>query len=131
METNAQQEVDKPHFLVAIYLPVSRWRYVIPFLRATSAIRRQLKGTPGLVSYQLKSNFFRRQFWTLSVWRDRASINAYVRSGAHAQAMQHAQEWAGPWAAFAEWTGTSGGVSWKDALERLKEPTFYLKSTTR
>ncbi len=50
---------------IATFLPVRRWRYVIPFLWMTFRVANQVKKMQGLVRYALKVYLPRRHFWTI------------------------------------------------------------------
>lgn len=113
------------YMCVATFLPVRRWRDLIPFLAMSRRVEEQLKHTPGLVRYGLKTNFLRRRFWTFSVWRDRGAMARFVPAEPHATAVGRFKEWAGPGAAFAEWQSRDGSINWTETLNRLKTPTFY------
>jgi quinol monooxygenase YgiN len=131
-----QVQVNQPEpggeFLcIATYLPVRRWRDVIPFLRMSGQVEKQLKQTQGVIRYGVRANPLRKQFWTLSVWADRASVNAFVHSGAHTAAVERFPDWAGEGAAFVGWNNSDSSINWQEALERLKTPTFYYKRAAR
>ena len=111
-------------FCVATALPLRHWKHVFPFLVLTARIRTQLRASPGLVQYRLKAAWLQKRFWTVSVWRSKPDADAFVRSGPHAHAVKQFQEWAAPGAAFVEWHGAKKRVRWREALERLKTPTF-------
>ena len=111
-------------FCVATVLPIRRWQDVLPFLLLTRHIRKQLRASPGLVRYRVKAGWLRRRFWTLSVWRSKVAMQAFVRTGAHARAVGRFSEWAAPGAAFVEWYSPKERVRWREAFERLKNPTF-------
>jgi hypothetical protein len=113
---------------IATFLPVRRWRDIIPFLRMTSRVERQLKETKGLIRYGLRTDFFRKYFWTYTVWKDRGSVNIFVRAEPHSMAVERFKEWAGEGPAFVEWNCTDASINWKEAMERLKNPTFYYKT---
>ena len=119
------------YLCIATFLPVRRWRNVIPFLRMNSQVEKQLKQTPGLIRYSIRANFLRKRFWTFSVWADKASSNAFVRGEPHATAVRRFPEWAAEGAAFVEWTRGDGSINWKEALDRLKNPSFYYRGTGR
>jgi hypothetical protein len=97
----------------------------------SSRVEKQLKATQGLVRYGLRANFFRKRFWTFSVWADRDSVNAFVAGEPHATAVGRMSEWAGEGTAFVEWNSHDGVINWKDALERLKTHTDYYKRVAR
>ena len=114
---------------IATFLPLRRWRDVIPFLRMSARVEKQLKQTPGLVRYGLRADLLHKRFWTFSVWPDKGSVNALVKSEPHATAMRYMSDWAGEGAAFVEWNSSNGSIKWKDAMERLQQPSFYYRSS--
>ena len=44
------------YLCIATNFPVGKWRHVIPFLRMSSQVQKQLKETPGLVRFGLLKN---------------------------------------------------------------------------
>ncbi len=122
-----QVDSDDELLCIATFLPVQGWLDVFPFLRMTSRVEKQMREAHGLVRYGLRTNLFRKYFWTFSVWKDRASVNIFVAAEPHATAMWRFQKWAGTGAAFAEWNSTDGFINWNEAIRRLKNPTFYYK----
>jgi len=106
---------------------VRRWRHIIPFLRMTSKVMKQLKSTEGVVRYTVKADFPKKHFWTLSVWSSRDSLRRFVMSEPHATAVRKFSEWAGEGAAFAEWNSFTDAMSWNEALQRLQNPTFHYR----
>lgn len=111
-------------FCVATLLPIRRWKDVLPFLLLSRQVKKQIQTSPGIVRYRLKAHWWAKRFWTLSVWRSKVAAQAFVRSGAHAVAVQEFHDWAGPGAAFAEWYSPKKRVRWREAFDRLKNPTF-------
>ena len=111
-------------FCVASVLPLRGYRHVIPFMRMSMKVQRQLKTTPGLVRYAMKTDIPRKRFWTFTVWTDRKAMAAFVRTEPHATAVGRFGKWGGEGAGFAEWTSTEGKLDWNEVWERLKKPTF-------
>jgi hypothetical protein len=110
---------------IATYLPVKKWRYVIPFFRMSGKVEQQLRRTDGVVRYGLKTDFRHKRFWTYSVWKNRQAVGPFVTGEPHATAVKKFAEWAGEGAAFVQWENTYGKVDWEDASRRLRNPTFY------
>ncbi len=109
----------------ATFLPVRRWRFVVPFLRMSARIEAQLQQSPGLIRYGVRADIARRRFWTLSVWTDPEAVRAFVGAEPHRTAVAHFAAWAGAGAAFVRWPGSEASLDWEDALKRLNSPTFY------
>lgn len=110
---------------IVTYLPVRRWRDIIPFLRMSFRVERQLRKSPGLIRYSLRTNLPRKEFWTLSVWTGRPAMSAFIPQRPHATAIEKFEQWAGAGAAFVEWEAAKPDFPWPLALEKLKQPTFY------
>lgn len=82
--TSAQQPApDGDYVVMASRLPLHHYRHIPRFLRATLAIRRQLRTAPGLIGYALDAQLHRKTFWTLSAWIDDDSLQAFVRAEPH------------------------------------------------
>ena len=114
-------DVDGTYVVAATFLPVRRWRHVIPFLSMGRRVERQLQATEGLVRYGLRVELRRRHFFTVSVWRDRDAMREFMRTEPHTTAMQRSEEWAGPGALFIDWDSASGSLDWAEARKRLEE----------
>jgi hypothetical protein len=74
---------DASYLAMASRLPLSRYRSVPGFMRDALTIRRQLAAAPGLIGYALDAELARRTFWTFSVWRARADLDAFAASDPH------------------------------------------------
>ncbi|MGH9406882.1 MAG: hypothetical protein ACRD3D_13755 [Terriglobia bacterium] len=127
--TRAGGATGEKFICVVTFLPVRRWRDIVAFIRMSVRIEAQLKRSPSLVGYGLKTNLPGKQFWTLSVWNERRAVNGFVGSEPHATAVKRFERWAGPGAAFAEWESAHSQPSWDEALKKLETPTFYYQPT--
>ncbi len=114
---------------IATYLPVKKWRHIIPFFRMSGRVEQQLRRTDGVVRYGLKTDLLHKRFWTYSVWKNRQAVGQFVTGEPHATAVKKFAEWAGEGAAFVRWENTDGKVDWEDASRRLQNPTFYFQKT--
>ena len=105
----------------ATFFPVQRWRHVIPFLRMSSRVQKQLSGTPGLVRFGLKTSFIRKRYWTYSVWADRSSMEAFMKVEPHATAMTKLNRWVelGK-SGFVSWDSTDDSINWNEGFDRLR-----------
>lgn len=112
---------------IATFLPVRRWRDVVPFLVMSFRVSKQAKKSAGYVVHALKADFPKRHFWTLSIWESRQAVGLFVRSGPHSEAVKKFKDWADDSAAFVEWSNLGKSIDWSEAMERLKTPTYYFK----
>jgi heme-degrading monooxygenase HmoA len=91
------------------------------FLRSAMAIRRQVLCADGAVGVSLNTAL-PRTFFTLSAWRDREALNAFVRSEPHLSAMRRYRPVMAD-ARFAFWNATAHSLppSWPEVQRRLSE----------
>ena len=97
------------------------WR--IPgFLRAAMAIRGQVLGSEGALGVSLDTDVPHRTFFTLSAWRDRDALNAFVRAEPHVTTMRRYHPRMSD-ARFVFWTAEAGALPppWADVRGRLSE----------
>jgi heme-degrading monooxygenase HmoA len=116
METEAAHR----YLAMATYLPLKRFSSTIRFFRAVFAVRNQLASADGLVGYSMRAKPLRREYWTVSVWRDQEALRAFVRTAPHLEVMSSLRSTMGP-TKFAQWeiTAEEGRPSWTSALDRL------------
>ena len=107
--------------VVATRLQLRGWRQIRRFSQLNGAIKRQLKGIPGVIKYWLRADFLRLRFYTISVWEDDRSINEFVRTGNHRAAMGGFDEIAVRGESdFTRWRASAPvKADWRDAAERL------------
>lgn len=108
------------YVIFASVLPAKGLHRVPAFLRHTQRITRQLQQSPGLVAYSLRADLLSHRFWTLSVWRDEASLHAFVHAEPHASTMRELAPYAKD-PRFTSWTsGTPLPLpTWEEVSQRL------------
>src|SRR5580698_9587121 len=73
-----------PVFHAATFLHRSSgWGAARTFSKFNRRVEAQLTTTPGALAYSVQRLAIGREFWTLSLWADRASMLAFVRAGDH------------------------------------------------
>lgn len=102
------------------FLPLKHYRGLPSFFRFAFAIQKQLKSSPGLIGYALDAHLFRLRFWTLSVWLNQESLNAFVGRLPHSAAMQALAPHMGK-TQFAQWSVGSAEIplDWPAAKARI------------
>jgi quinol monooxygenase YgiN len=85
------------------------------------SIARQLRHSKGLLGYALRADLISHRFWTLSAWKDEASLQAFVRAEPHASTMRELSRYTKD-PAFANWTTQSPLPlpSWQEVEDRLR-----------
>ena len=90
------------------------------FDRGVSRVVDSLAQQPGLIGYSLRRELFGNEAWTLTVWRDEASLDAFVRSSAHQQAIRSgAAELVAANFRRLELPASEIPIDWEHALEYL------------
>ena len=83
-------------------------------------VRKQIETTPGQVRYAVRVDLLRRRFWTLSIWREQAAMDAFVVADPHAIALSHFDDWTAEGAAVTHWESASNALDWTEAEARLR-----------
>lgn len=92
------------------------------FRRWNREVQSQLVRSEGLLAYSLQRALGGRNFWTLSLWRDRASMAAFVAATPHRAAAAWLNEGRIRDSKFAHWDTGPGLPSWTEAYARLGLP---------
>ena len=71
------------YLAMASRLPLKAYRSIPGFLRGSTAIRRQLASTSGLVGYALNADLIHKTFWTFSLWQSREDLDSFARTDPH------------------------------------------------
>jgi quinol monooxygenase YgiN len=118
--SRSEMEPGLEYLVMASHLPLKRITSTIRFFRGVSAVRKQLARADGLIGYTLRAKPLARDYWTLSVWKDRAALREFMRTAPHAALMSSLSPLMGP-TKFVEWniTADDGRPSFAGALERL------------
>jgi quinol monooxygenase YgiN len=100
---------------------VRRFRDVPRFFIDSLRIYRQMRRSDGALQISLKARPHRREFYTLSAWRDRAALDNSVRAEPHRTSMRHHRH-AMAEANFVFWDAPRTGlpITWNEAHRRLR-----------
>lgn len=120
-KTLGSLDADAEYLVLASSIPPKSMSSTWSMFRGSRAIRQQLLATDGVLGFSMLAEPMRKNYATLSVWRDEEALNAFVNAMPHAQLMSDlASSMDEP--TFVRWTiaGTDGTPSWNDALDRLR-----------
>jgi heme-degrading monooxygenase HmoA len=121
--TTAAADADDQDEIVvmASLLRLDSLRRVPGFLRAAMAIRQQVLHADGAVGVALNTAL-PRTFFTLSAWRSRDALNAFVGADPHVSSMRRYRP-AMADARFVFWNATADSLppSWAEVERRLRE----------
>jgi heme-degrading monooxygenase HmoA len=99
-------------------LRIRSFLYLPQFMWDTLKTLRQVKRSSGFVGGRLLINA-KYVFWTMTVWKDQAAMNAYRTGGAHRNAMPKLLNWCDE-AAIVHWTEESADIPvWQTAKEHI------------
>jgi antibiotic biosynthesis monooxygenase (ABM) superfamily enzyme len=109
----------------ATSIQLSSWRHLFVFLRMSERVQKRLRQSPGYVKYGLRAKPFSATFQTYSIYEDYESLQDFVHSPEHAEAMKKMGEWATPASRTTSWTSPTAEIDWSDARRRLKAAPGY------
>jgi len=110
---------ERDYVALLSYLPLnSAWSLPRLVLYSTR-IQRQLRTSSGLIGYSLRARVAAKQFWTLSVWKDAADLQAFVAAPPHVAVMTAMAPHMGA-TRLVRWNvkGSELPPRWDDALRR-------------
>jgi len=101
------------------FVVTSRWR-TPEVVRATQTLWDTLPATGGLFGYSLRASIGQQTLSTLTAWRDRDSLNAFVRGDPHLAVIRRTRQWMTD-SHFASWTaaGLDLPPNWSTVLNQL------------
>ena len=101
------------------FVVTSRWR-IPEVVRATQTLWDTLPATGGLFGYSLRASVGQQTLSTLTAWRDRDSLNAFVRGDPHLALTRRTRQWMTD-SHFASWTaaGLDLPPNWPAVLNQL------------
>jgi heme-degrading monooxygenase HmoA len=104
------------------------------FDRHTRLIVEDLPHQPGYIGHSRRTRLLGHEVWTLTVWRDDASLDAFVRGPVHREAIRLGMR-AVTQAKFLrmDWPTAEAPPSWSVVLQRLEavEPQHYPSQAAR
>ena len=113
-------EPDGEYLVLASSIPPVSRSSTGRLFRGSSAVRKQLAGTEGVVGFSMLARPWRKQYATLSVWTDDRALATFAGASPHRDLMSKLSPDMGP-TKFVRWTirGSEGRPSWSEALKRL------------
>ncbi len=80
------------NLLISItYFQVKNLWKLPTFLRYASRSSAQAKIASGILHQDIKADFWKLRFWTLTAWESEEAMLTYIRQGAHLQAMKRSR----------------------------------------
>ncbi|MFQ5918940.1 MAG: hypothetical protein ACE5I4_02690 [Thermoplasmata archaeon] len=116
----AEIEPDHEYLVMSTFLPLEGSGMRRAFGRDVRRVERQLASSEGLVGYSLRVKFWRRHYWTLSVWEDERSLIAFSEAAPHRDVMAP-RDWRLSGFKSVHWRvrGTEIPPTWRETLDRL------------
>ena len=120
-KTLGMLESDREYLVLASSIPPRSMSSTWSMFRGSRIVRQQLLRADGVLGFALLAEPFRKNYATLSVWRDDEALDAFAGTDPHARLMAElAPSMNAP--KFVRWkiSGSDGTPSWTDALDRLQ-----------
>ena len=107
---------------MASRLPLARYRDIVAFLRAATAIRGQLAHADGLIGYALDAHLAQKTFYTVSAWESQDALEAFSRADPHHARVGVIRPRMRP-TTFTFWTvsGADLPIGWAEARRQIAE----------
>src|SRR5687768_14151989 len=115
---NDAAPVDGEPLVMASRFRLRSFRHVLPFLRDAMRVRALVRRSAGALGVSLVAHPLRREFETLSAWRDRDSLNAMVRAEPHRSVMGRYHDVMDD-SAFVFYAADAYPPTWEEARRRL------------
>jgi hypothetical protein len=112
---------DGAALVMASRFRLRRFRHVLPFLRDAMRVRTLVRGSDGALGVSLVARPLRREFETLSAWRDRESLDAMVRTEPHRAIMRRYHPVMAD-ATFVFYAPATYPPTWTEAEQELARP---------
>ena len=106
------------------YVRVKRCSQAFTFMRLSMRVYKQACDAPGYYAGGIRAKWWRGEVYAYTIWEDRDSMVAFVRTGEHAEAVTRITEFAAPGSCYAEFV-SDAPPDWDDAYTRLNSPTSY------
>ncbi|GGO92439.1 hypothetical protein [Wenjunlia tyrosinilytica] len=117
----APRTADGEVYVMISKLELRSFRHVLPFLMASTAIRRQAVGSAGGVGHALAVEPTKKVFWTQSAWVDRKALMEFNSASPHKQIVEkYRPHMAGSVFSFFN-TTVSTGLDWPEVHSRLAQ----------
>lgn len=119
--TKANEPTTPDAVVMASRFTLRTWRHVLPFFLVSMRIRGQVSRADGAYGVSLEAHPLKREFLTLSTWRDDAAIKAMIKVEPHRSAMRRYRALTAE-ATFRFWSAPAGETpTWAEAKRRLAE----------
>jgi hypothetical protein len=117
----ATLEPEREYLVLASTIPPRSRRSTWRLFQGARIVRAQLATTDGVLGFALLARPLRKQYATLSVWRDEAALSTFAATDPHRDLMTSLAPEMGP-TKFVRWMirGADGRPAWKEALDRLR-----------
>lgn len=108
------------YVVMATRFTVQSRRRLLGIMASTQGLWQSLPTTPGLAGHQFAVSPVRGTLSTLTAWRDRSSLEAFVRGPLHASLVRDARPLMQT-SRFVDWVALGSDLppSWRGANERL------------
>lgn len=122
----ARPGTDVRYLALLTYFHLNSLGKLIPFLRMSARVSRQIEATPGAIGYAMLANPVKRRFWTLSAWEDpdnEETLRDFVRAIPHREAMRAFGATSGVEFKSLRWTikGSDLPLTWKAAAAEVRK----------
>ena len=106
------------------YVRLKRCSQTLAFMQLSMRVYKQARVAAGYYAGGIRAKWWRGQFYTYTIWEDRDSMTAFVRTPPHAEVVAVITEFAAPGSCYVEFVSETP-PDWDAAQRRLSSPTGY------
>ncbi len=114
----------KPRIHVVEYVILRSFAKTYSFMSLSMRIYNYAREAPGYYAGGIRGQWWRKRFYSYTVWEDRESMLRFVHTAPHADAIARVLEYAAPGSCYAEFV-SEAPPDWDVAERRLSDPTRY------
>jgi hypothetical protein len=123
-ERMVEDEATRVYVHVAEYVKLKSYMQVLKFMGMHMRVYQDAQARKGYYGGGIRGRWWKKQFWTYSIWESREAVNAFLRGRPHGEAVDRMREFAAPGSCYVTWEAL-GASDWSGALSRLEHPTRY------
>ena len=117
-------EQSRKYIHAAEYLKVKSYQKVFPFMRLHMRVYQDARNAFGFVGGGIRGQWWKKRFWTYTIWESRVDMERFAKNGAHAGVVERVSELVAPGSCYVDWESGST-ADWSGAISRLEHPKRY------
>lgn len=124
MVQSFEEYESRPRVHVVEFVKLRSFGQTCSFMRQSMRIYHYARECPGYFAGGIRAQWWKKRFYSYTIWEDRESMLRFVESGPHALAAARILEYADSGSCFTEFV-SEAPPDWDVAEQQLSIPTRY------